>query len=91
MPSLTGIYEFAPALGTDGNRVRRDGSTTDWWLIIRCDRDVGKYLRHLYKLESPATSEISEPLWGAHVSIVQDERPPNIEHWKDREGAEVVL
>ncbi|MEM7017364.1 MAG: hypothetical protein AAF512_08510 [Pseudomonadota bacterium] len=91
MPSITGTYEFAPAIGPNGNRTRRDGATTDWWLIIRCDRDVGRYLRYLYKQDSPASGDIREPLWGTHISIVQNEKPTNLKHWKDREGAEVTL
>lgn len=91
MPIISGTYEFAPALGPDGNRVRRDGSTTDWWLIIRFDRDLGRYLRHLYKLASPAQADIAEPLWGPHVSIVQGEKPVNLEYWKDRDGELVSI
>lgn len=91
MPIIIGTYEFAPALGPDGNRVRRDGTTTDWWLIIRFEREVGRYLRHLYQLMSPAQANISEPLWGPHVSIIQGEQPGNPQHWKDREGQPVEI
>ena len=91
MPQVTGTYKFAPTLGSSGNRMRRDGATTDWWLIVQCDRDLGRYLRHLCKLEAPGGVKISEPLWGAHVSIIQNETPPNLEHWNDREGREVTL
>ncbi len=91
MPYVTGKYVFSPALSPDGNRVRRDGTTTDWWLIIQCDRELGRYLRHLYKLEFPSSGNIGEPLWGAHVSIVQNEKPPNLKHWQDRDNQEVTL
>ncbi len=91
MPLLEGTYRFAPALGPDGNRVRRDGSTTDWWLIIQCDRDVGRYLRRLHTLDAPYHPPIAEPLWGAHVSVVRGETPTNLEHWRDREGGTVTL
>ncbi len=91
MPHIIGRYEFAPALGANGKRVRRDGATTDWWLIIRLDKDLGRYLRQLYTLDSPAGGAISDPLWGAHVSIVQNEKPENLQHWQDRDGREVEL
>ena len=91
MSTITGQYEFSPALAPDGSRVRRDGSTTDWWLIIRFDREVGRYFRHLYRLASPAQADIAEPLWGPHVSIVQGEMPLKLACWKDRDGESVSV
>lgn len=91
MPRITGRYEFAPAVGPNGSRLRRDGTRTDWWLIIRLDKDLGRYLRHLYALQAPANRAISDPLWGPHVSIVQNEIPPEPAHWRDRDGASVEL
>ncbi|MEQ1512757.1 MAG: hypothetical protein ABL934_08780 [Lysobacteraceae bacterium] len=86
MPSLTGICRFAPPLDSAGGRTRRDGSTTDWWLILHCDPDIGRYLRHLYALDTHRTRKLSDPLWGAHVSIVQNEIPPDPTRWKALEG-----
>jgi hypothetical protein len=86
MPRLTGVYRFAPPLDASGNRIRRDGSTTDGWLIIQCEPDVGRYLRQLRMLQRPALPLLSDPLWGAHVSIVRGEELPNPADWKDREG-----
>jgi hypothetical protein len=86
MPSLKGICRFAPTLGPDGSRVRRDGSTTDWWLILQCDPDIGRYLRRLYALDTHRTQRLSDPLWGPHVSIVQNEMPRDLTRWKALEG-----
>lgn len=86
MPSLTGICRFAPPLGPGGARTRRDGGTTDWWLILQCEPDVGRYLRQLYALDMRRTRRLSDPLWGAHVSIVQNEMPPDLTHWRALEG-----
>jgi len=91
MPRITGTYRFAPSLSSDGNKVRRDGTTTDWWLIIQCCRELGRYQRELYKRDCPSAGYLSEPLWGAHVSIVQNEVPPIIEHWRDLEGEQLTL
>lgn len=91
MPTLSGIYVFAPALSPDGNRTRRDGTTTDWWLIIQFDREVGRYLRRLHEISSTNASQLSEPLWGPHVSVVRGEKPPHLESWRDRQGREVTL
>lgn len=86
MPSLTGICRFAPPLGPGGARTRRDGGTTDWWLILQCEPDVGRYLRQLYALDMRRTRQLSDPLWGAHVSVVQDEMPPDLTQWRALEG-----
>ena len=91
MPECKGRWRFAPPLNAQGSRVRRDGTTTDWWLIIECDRDLGKYLRHLYSVANPAREPLSDPLWGAHVSVVQGEVPVNIDRWCDREDKVVTL
>jgi hypothetical protein len=86
MPRITGVYRFAPPLDASGNRTRRDGSMTDGWLIIQCEPDVGRYLRQLRMLERRASPLLSDPLWGAHVSIVRGESLPNPAAWKDCEG-----
>lgn len=86
MPSLTGLCRFAPPLDPGGGRVRRDGSTTDWWLILQCDPDVGRYLRQLYALDARRTRQLCDPLWGPHVSIVQNEVPPDLTLWCALEG-----
>lgn len=91
MPKLQGKYVFAPAVGPDGSRVRRDGTTTDWWLIIQCDRDAGKYLRRLYELAHPSAASLSEPLWGTHVSVIRGEVPTNPCPWGDRDGAPITI
>lgn len=86
MPRLSGIYRFAPPLDASGNRMRRDGRSTDGWLIIQCEADVGRYLRRLRTLERRAAPPLSDPLWGAHVSVVLGEDLPDPRSWKDREG-----
>lgn len=91
MPSLLARHVFAPTLGRQGGRIRRDGQTTDWWLIVVCDRDFGRYQRRLFAMATPGTPPISEPLWGAHVSVVRGEVPPNPSLWNVPDGSEVRL
>ncbi len=89
MPRVTGQYRFAPPLDASGNRIRRDGSTTDGWLIIQCEPDVGLYLRRLRMLDHRAATALSDPLWGAHVSVVLGEALPEPSAWMGREGVTV--
>lgn len=83
---LTGTCRFSPPLDPRGGRVRRDGGSTEHWLILACDPELGRYLRHLYLLDHRRTRSLCDPLWGPHVSIVQGEVPRHPRHWKDREG-----
>lgn len=71
--------------------MRRDGGSTEFWLILVCDAELGRYLRHLYLLDARRTRSLGDPLWGPHVSIVQGEVPVHPTHWKDREGAEMAF
>jgi hypothetical protein len=86
MPRIAGHYRFAPPLDAAGNRIRRDGSTTDGWLIIQCEPDLGRYLRQLRMMENRASPWLSDPLWGTHVSVVRGEALPDPRAWNDREG-----
>ena len=81
-----GVRRFAPPLDARGGRVRRDGRTTEWWLILQCDPELGRYLRHLFHLDVRRTHRISDPLWGPHVSIVQGEVPADPAAWKEGDG-----
>ena len=65
--------------------------STKWWLILECDREIGRYLRHLYTVSVHHTRQLQEPLWGTHVSVVRDEEPPHLEFWEEVAGDEVVL
>ena len=87
----TATYRFSPPLNRSGKTTRRDGGTTKWWLILECDREIGRYLRHLFEVAAHHTQRLQEPLWGAHVSVVRDEEPPNAELWEQLEGRQVCL
>lgn len=89
--TLTGRFEFAPALDRKGTRVRRDGFTTEWWLIIRCAPDAGRYFRELFAAEHHRVRTLQEPLWGTHVSVIRGEKPPLMERWAALAGQEVTL
>ena len=82
----TGHCRFSPPLDARGGRVRRDGRTTEWWMILDCDPELGRYLRWLHHLDTRRVQRLSDPLWGPHISVVQDEVPTQSALWKDREG-----
>jgi hypothetical protein len=55
-------------------------------MILECDRDIGRYLRSLYWTANHRIRQLSEPLWGTHVSVIRDEKPPRLDPWKPLEG-----
>jgi hypothetical protein len=84
----TGTLRYSPQLGSGGHG-RRDGGSTLWWLIIDCDPELGRYLRHQYLLGHRRTRSLQAPLWGPHISVIRGETPPRMEAWKRGDGGAV--
>ena len=85
--SSAGTFRYSPK--NNGSMRRRDGGTTEWWLVIDCDPELGRYFRHLYQRSRWNTVVPREPLWGVHISVVRDEQPPAMSAWKSLEGQAV--
>jgi hypothetical protein len=84
----TGTLRFSPTL-RNGSHTRRDGGRTRWWLIIECDPELGRFLRHLYAIGHYRTITLQPPLWGPHISVIRGEVPPNAAAWGSADGATV--
>lgn len=87
----TGICRFSSPLSRSGSARGRDGRTTEWWLILECDREIGRYPRALHWTANHRLRQLSEPLWGTHVSVIRDEVPIHAEHWKSMERASLEV
>ena len=86
-----GTFRYGPPLTRKGKKLRGDGGTTEWWLILACDPEIGRYFRRLFAWSVYRAQKLQEPLWGTHVSVVRDERPLRMEKWKSLEGQTVVV
>ncbi|MGO1070654.1 hypothetical protein [Lysobacter sp. CA199] len=86
--TATGTLRYSPQLGKGGH-TRRDGGSTQWWLIVDCDPELGRYLRHLYLLGHRRTRALQSPLWGPHISAIRGERPVAMDAWKRGDGATI--
>jgi hypothetical protein len=84
----TGTFRYSPEI-RKGSLERRDGGNTRWWLIIDCDPEMGRFLRHLYTVATYQTRTIQAPLWGTHICVVRGEEPPNAAEWGRLAGTEV--
>lgn len=85
-----GTFRFSPEL-RQGSHTRRDGGSTRWWLIIDCDPDLGRFLRHLFAVGYHRTRSLQPPLWGPHISVVRGEEPPDPAAWGRLDGATVAF
>jgi len=86
-----GTYRFSPPLSRKGKTTRRDGKTTKWWLILECSPDLGRFYRQLYQQHHYHIKSLQSPLWGAHISVIRDEKPVNLEHWKSLDGQKTQI
>ncbi len=80
-----GRFRYSPTL-RPGVTTRRDGGSTEWWLVIDADPELGRLLRHLYFLGCHRVSKANPPLWGAHISVIRGEEPPEKAAWKRYDG-----
>ncbi|MGL6075115.1 MAG: hypothetical protein ACRC8S_13225 [Fimbriiglobus sp.] len=85
-----GTLRYSPEI-RPGQRTRRDGGTTEWWLILDVDPQLGRWLRYQYHTWHRLTRKLSAPLWGPHISIVRGEIPLNLTHWKAHENREIAF
>lgn len=84
----SGILRYSPEI-RPGSHTRRDGGSSYWWLIIDCDAELGRYLRHLYEQAYWRTRPLTSPLWGPHISVIRGEQPADVSDWGRHNGATV--
>lgn len=94
--TATGRIQYDPPRPGMKTRTRRSGSsTTDWWCILKVDREITRYYRwwigrHLWGRTAIRPDWLCLPSWDAHVSIVRGEKPrQNAEMWRKYEGEQV--
>lgn len=85
-----GTFRYSPTIRGDST-TRRDGGSTEWWVILDSDPELGRLLRHLYQQARFRTVTPQPPLWGTHVSVIRGEEPPDKTLWKRRDGERVEM
>ena len=88
--STVGTFRYSPVI-RGGSLIRRDGGSTEWWLIIDIDPELGRYLRAQYARHRHQTVQPQPPLWGTHVSVIRGEEPPDKTAWKAFDGQRVEV
>lgn len=61
----------------------------DFWLVLQLPMQLVKYYQ--YFIRTDLHIDIKDPQWGAHVSIVRGEDPPNKQYWKKYDGQKVRI
>jgi len=62
-----------------------------WWLVIDCPEEIGKYYRHVMHVSSHRCFKLQRPYWGAHISVIRNETPPNPNLWRKYDGEKIVF
>lgn len=79
---MEGILEYDPDRGAMKKK-------KDFWLVLQLPLSLVRYYQ--YFLKTDLHLDVKDPQWGAHVSIVRGENPPNIEYWKKYNGQKVKI
>lgn len=88
--STVGTFRYSPVIRGEST-IRRDGGSTEWWLIIDIDPELGRYLRAEYSRSRYRMVQPQPPLWGTHVSVIRGEEPVEKSAWKKFDGEKVEV
>ncbi len=70
--------------------LKKSESDQNWWMVLDCStEEIGRYYRHLYWLEHSKGDKIAKPYWGAHITVIRNEEPPNKSLWWNYDGERV--
>lgn len=66
-------------------------SSSEKWLVLMCDDEISRYYRHLYTMTYPYLNakrhgKLTRPVWGAHISIIRNEKILNTKLWRLNEN-----
>ena len=77
------------ARGTLRCSLKKPDSDQNWWMVLDCPEDIGRYYRRLYWLDHSKATKLASPYWGSHITVVRNELPPNKELWWNYDGERV--
>lgn len=62
-----------------------------WWLVIDCDREIGRYYRHLLSVATHGRQVLDRAAWSEHITVIRDEEPSvSFKHlWEKYEGRKI--
>ena len=60
-----------------------------WWVIVECPKDIIDYYHHWVLKEEQV--KLNKPLFGAHISVIRGEEPPEAKQklWRELHEQEV--
>lgn len=54
---------------------------TKYFVVVDCCKEFGRYYRTLFYQSVYKTRKIQRPLHGEHITVVRNEKPPNLGAW----------
>jgi hypothetical protein len=78
-----GKLRYSPKLTGDRNE--------KWWLVVDCDRELGRYYRSLFQAGQFHCRKLQAPSWDEHITVLRNEEPPEAHKflWHKYEGVAV--
>lgn len=61
-------------------------------MVLQCDEELARYYRRFYDYRQyglPPRFPLQSPPWGAHISVVRDEKPAKPELWNAWQGKRI--
>jgi hypothetical protein len=71
------------------NPVKAGLPVGDWWLIVECCTDLGRYYKEMLNRFNRGGFATQKPAWGAHISVIRGEEPTDKALWDTLDGKEV--
>jgi hypothetical protein len=68
---------FASIATVRKNPTARSIQSREWWAIMDCCPELGRYYLEMVKREMRARCVVMKPAWGYHISLVRGEEPPD--------------
>ena len=70
---------------------KRQSSDQNWWIVLDCDPEIGRYYRHLYHIGHSRCRKLARPFWGTHITVSRNEQPTNMSVWRAYAGKQVTF
>ena len=87
------MNQYVPSVGRIRYSPKRLGDyvSENWWLVVDCDPEIGRYYRHLFWLSTHKTYRPWRPKWREHISVCRNETPQNRSIWEAHAGKKVIF
>jgi hypothetical protein len=70
------MFESCGTLRYSPKALSKGPVSDNWWVVLDCDPELGRFYRHLYLQAARHTDKLVRPYWKEHITVVRNEEPP---------------